>query len=224
MFSPLNLCLTNHGVKHYVPSLMTKAYISNISPLWPVERQEAMLPDGVVVFRDVLTPKERQAHRTAALVQRAEMLRPSTRRNGEEIYIASLAVLDWTAEGMMEALTAAMARGATVRVLDAGLSIGPTARVTTLYVAAVAFAAARKRSQEVDRGRAGGEASARKRSEASKARALTIKAEWGMPEPPTAILLARAGLSYNTAKLHLGPRPAAQRAYQAAQKRKAKRK
>ena len=81
--------------------MAVKAYISNISPLWPVERQEAMLsaavpgyPDKVAVFRDELPPSDRQGHRKAALSARAEMLRPTTRKIDEVIVVAALPVLD----------------------------------------------------------------------------------------------------------------------------------
>jgi hypothetical protein len=54
-----------------------------------------------------------------------------------------------------------------------------------------------------------GEISAKLRVDASMAKAETIRAEWSQPieEYPTAELLARAGISRNTAKLYLGHRP-----------------
>lgn len=215
--------------------MAVKAYISNISPLWPVERQEATLsaavpgyPDKVAVFRDELLPSDRQGRREAALSARAKMLRPTTRKSDEVIVVAALPVLDWTAEGMLEALTLAMARNATVRVLDAGIEIGRSSKAAELHQAVKAFASARKRTQEIRRGTMGGRISADRRSAKAKASTDAIRPEWAFPVDhpnyePTEVLLKRAGVSLNTAELYLGKRSFAQAAYQSSLKRKAKR-
>ncbi len=133
-----------------------RGYISNISPLWKIEDQRKVLIAAGVgsdkIFVDELTTKERQAHRTACLSARADMLRPTTRKGGERIVIASPAVLAWSAEDFTEALTEAAARNATVRFLDSNLEVGPNAKIPQLHKAAKAFAAARKRSAEVEHG------------------------------------------------------------------------
>ena len=121
-----------------------RGYISNISPLWKIEDQRKVLIAAGVgsdkIFVDELTTKERQAHRTACLSARADMLRPTTRKGGERIVIASPAVLAWSAEDFTEALTEAAARNATVRFLDSNLEVGPNAKIPQLHKAAKAFA------------------------------------------------------------------------------------
>jgi hypothetical protein len=212
--------------------LALRAYISNISPLWPVEQQEAALkaalpgwPDGVMIFRDVLDTRARRAHRISSLIERADMLRASTRRSPGSIYLASLAPLAWTAEDLMECLSLAAAKNATVHVLDAGLVIPPSPGAEALHQAAIAFRKARERQSGWERGKRGGQASGEMRSAAAKERAETIRERWALPtaDYPTIALLAEAGISLNTAKMHLKPRPIAQREREAAQKRKAAR-
>lgn len=210
-----------------------RVYLSNISPLWPFKRQEEMLaaafpvwPKGVTVFRDELDARDRRGHATAVLASRASMLRPASRKAGaERITVASLAVLAWSAEDMLECLTLALARGATVRVLDAELSINPTPDAAILHEAAKAFREARTRQVSIVRGKIGGMASADLRKAEAKAKAMTIEAEWRLSSEdyPTADLLAKAGISRNTAILYLGKRHAAQAAHQASLKRKAAR-
>ena len=202
-------------------------YLSNISPLWPMARQEkqiAGVDPGGRRFVDILTAADRQAHLTDRLLQRAAMLRP-TKRQGGDIVVASLAVLDWTAAGLMEVLALAMARGMSVRVLDAAIVILPGGGPEILHAAAIAFATSRKRDAEIVRGMAGGAISAARRMDAARAKAETIRAEWAMPsaEYPTLALLERAGISRNTAKLYLGPRADAQRKRAAETKRRLKR-
>lgn len=201
-----------------VQNPMIRAYLSNISPLWPVERQEAMLPPGAQQFRDILDARDRYAHQPDRLEQRAAMLRP-TRRKGGEIVVASLAVLDWTAEGLMSCLTLIMQRGATLRVLDVGLTIAPDSGPAVLHQAAQAFAASRKRDAATERGGRGGAVSAAKRAADTKAKAETIRDDWKRDEFRTQDLLERAGVSRNSAILYLGKRSAAQRIHQASLKR-----
>jgi hypothetical protein len=78
--------------------LSVRAYLSNLSPRWPFERQEADhathtpgWPD-VPTFRDKLSVKKRIAHQPVSLKERASLLRPTGREAGEVIYVASLAV------------------------------------------------------------------------------------------------------------------------------------
>ena len=199
---------------------MIRAYLSNISPAWTIDRQEVVLPPGAQQFRDVLDARDRYAHQPDRLTQRAAMLRP-TRRHGGEIVVASLAVLAWTAEDLMACLTLAMQRGASVRVLDADLTIAPDSGPDVLHQAAQAFAASRKRDQAAARGERGGAVSAAARVAKATNKAETIRAEWALPSEdyPTLALLGKAAISRNTAKLYLGPRSAAQRIHQAKTKR-----
>ena len=210
-----------------------RAYLSNLSPLWPAARQEALLreafpawPKGVTVFRDDIDARDRRGHSTELLVKRSEMLRGTTRKgHTERITLASLAVLAWSAEDMLECLTLALSRGAIVRVLDAGIEIPPTPDAAVLHRAAQAFRRARARGVVMERGKAGGMASATQRVAEAKAKAELIRAEWALPSEdyPTLDLLTKAGISRNTARLYLGKRDVAQRNHQASLKRKAAR-
>jgi hypothetical protein len=207
-----------------------RAYISNLHPRWPVDRQERSLsvgvpgwPKGVAVYHDDLTPSQRKRRAVGELEGRIALLRQTTRgrKGGEDIYVASLAVLAWTLADLLECLTLAQSRGSTVHVLDTGLVLAPDAGPTALHQATKDFATGRKSSIAM----AGGEVSGRLRSEAAKAKALTIEAEWKLPSEdyPTMALLARAGISRNTAKLYLGSRAEAQRVHEAAKKRRVRR-
>lgn len=209
--------------------MVDRIYISNISPLWSEDRQEALLreaipsyPNGATVYDDILTPRERRAHKAPSLVNRDQMLRPTSARRPATIYVASLAVFAWTEGDMLKAITAAAAKGMTIQVLDAGLTIGPDAGAAVMSQAIEAFTQARKRQTEYEKGQRGGEVSARKREEKARAAADTIRAAWARRDESTKDLLARAGISLNTAKRYLGSRPIAQRARDGADKRKAK--
>lgn len=210
--------------------MSTRAYLSNLYPRWPFDRQERALsvgvpdwPKGVAVYRDEMTPSQRKRHMVGDLEGRIALLRQTTRgrKGGEDIYVASLAVLAWTLADLLECLTLAQSRGSTVHVLDTGLVLAPDAGAATLHQATKDFATGRKSSI----GMVGGEISARLRSEAAKAKAMTIEAEWKLPSKdyPSPALLAKAGISRNTANLYLGKRPEMQRIHEAARKRRDRR-
>jgi len=135
--------------------------------------------------------------------------------------VASLAVFAWSEGDVLKHLTAAAARGATVQVLDAGLEIGPGSGAEALHQAVEAFAAARKRQVETERGRTGAMISARKREDRARTAAESIRAAWARRDIKTHDLLVHAGITLNTAKRYLGSRPIAQKARDASVKRQA---
>jgi hypothetical protein len=207
-----------------------RAYISNLHPRWPVDRQERSLsvgvpgwPKGIAVYRDELTPSQRKRRAVDELEGRIALLRQTTRgrKGGEDIYLASLAVLAWTLADLLECLTLAQSRGSTVHVLDTGLVLTPDAGPAALHQATKDFATGRKSSIAM----AGGEVSGRLRSEAARLKAKEMEPFWRLPseEYPTIPLLARFGLSRNTANLYLGKRPEVQRIHEAARKRRVRR-
>ena len=190
-----------------------RCYLSNISPLWPFARQQELLvaalpgwPKSCAVFRDEVEARKRRGFRPTSLTQRAELLRATSRRQAEDIYLATLGVFAWTQDDMMQSLTLAAARGATVHVLDAGLAVTPQADAAILHQAVVAFAAARK----ADKDRYPGKISAEKRSARALAGAESIREFWTLPssEWPMDKVLAQANpkISRNTAILYLGKR------------------
>jgi hypothetical protein len=207
-----------------------RVYISNLHPRWPVDRQERSLsvgvpgwPKGIAVYRDELTASQRKRRAVDDLEGRIALLRQTTRgrRGGEDIYVASLAVLAWTLADLLECLTLAQSRGSTVHVLDTGLVLTPASGPSDLHQATKDFATGRKSSIAM----AGGEVSGRLRSEAARAKAKAMEPFWRLPseEYPTVPLLARFGLSRNTANLYLGKRPEAQRVHEATRKRAVRR-
>lgn len=221
--------------------MTARAYLSNLSKLWPLERQEALhaertpgWPDDVTVYRDKLGPTLLKAHAPSSLADWANLLRPTSRRpNGETIYLASLAVLAWESEDFMGALAAAAKRHAAVVVLDTGRRIEPDAGAAELAEALSEFRASRRKEQTGDARKAAAAARvAKQRAELEKRLAL-IREDWRRRDYSTEELLLRAGrkrkrdkkvtpLSYATASLQ--PRPVAQREYEAGQKRAAARK
>src|SRR5262245_38148349 len=102
-----------------------KAYLSTISPRWPIERQHSILdlPVGTTtVYQDRVKLRRGQDLKPELLKDRAELLRPTARRNGSEsIFVASLAVLAVNADDLNVVLAQAAERGATIRDVHAKL-------------------------------------------------------------------------------------------------------
>lgn len=207
-----------------------KAYLSNISPRWPIQRQEEVLrgaipgwPKGITIFRDVLDLNQRRAHRKNDLVERAALLRGTSR--GSEIVMATLAAWDWSAEGMLAAITLALSRGDVIRVVDGDLRLQPGASAADLVGVTAAFEASRKIDKAILRGSPGGKVSAEKRAAEARRRALEVMPLWRLPssEWPQAAVAIKANLSLNTLKLYLPPRKEAQHDYKVEQSRLKKR-
>ncbi len=206
--------------------LPARAYLSNINSMWPFRRQERVLAErvpgwpNVSVYRDEITPRQRQAHSPAALAGRAQMLRPSARNGGDTIYVASLAVLAWDGADFDAVMEALAQRAATVWAGD--LDIGFVAGLDGIRDA---FRASRKRASVEARQKAGAQVSAAKRRAASDAGVERIRDRWPLPSSDwrTADLLAEAGVSRNTVNARLGGREMVQKRHQAALKRRMKR-
>ncbi len=209
-------------------------YVEHLPP-WSFERQEQIIAPALAArgiterkdFVDDLMVNERKAHHDEHLIHREQLLRPSTRKDGGLIVLASLAPFAWSVEGMLAGLTRAADNKATVWVVDADITLKPKADTKAWAKAAEAFHAARKRQHAEARGKAGGEASAAKRSK--KEAAETIREAWALSEDDpayekTMLLLQRLGIrNYSTAVGFLGPRPIKQAARRAALKRNATR-
>lgn len=201
--------------------------------MWPIERQEKLLAERVPewskieVYKDVLTPKQRQAHGSVLLIERAAMLRSTKPRSGgERIYLASMAPLAWDGPDLELALSGVWSRGATLIVLDVDAEIAPFDNATAREL----FKRSRKRASVEARSKAGALASAAIRRKPADEGVERIRERWGMPADlwPTSVLLAEAGepgapLAYNTVTARLGGRELAQKRYLAAQKRAVRR-
>ena len=192
--------------------MSVRAYLSNISPRWTFERQEALLaeavpgyPKGVAVFRDNLDARTRRHHDPRALADRTEATRETAnRRRDETLLVPSPAVFAWSMGDMIATLARAAARGATVRFLDCGLTITPASGAADMEKIAEAFAAARKASFGVP----GSVASVEARNARVEAGLDRIRARYHLPTKNVswAVLQADSGLSRNTIQDRLGNR------------------
>lgn len=211
------------SVKQYIEVSMTifKVYISNLSPLWPIKRQEAILDDVEGTrFCDELDSSERRGFRINGLPSRDMMLRKSTRSEDQVIQVASIAVLARNSEDLMIALTQAAERNAVVRDLSARVDIKPNAKAKDLKAVAALFADSRKRAAEKVRGQTGGQKSGAIKAAQAKAVALKYENDWRNHEKTNKDLAKESGVSVNTLKLYLGRRKEARARYMAAMKRK----
>jgi len=198
--------------------MITRIYLSNIAPGWPVDRQKELMaarvpgwPD-VPTYVDLLSPAKRKAHVPTSLVQRAELLRATSRPgSAEEIVVASLGCLAWEQADFLQCVAAASQRGATIIALDTGRRIEPTASPSAIADANQEFLA--RRRSKGGSGPAGYLVSAGRRAANAEAAAMGIKDRWSLPtkDYPTDDLLAEAGICRNTANQYLGHRPDAQR-------------
>lgn len=144
------------------------------------------------------------------------LLRPTTRKTPDSLYMASLAVLAKNEDDFKTHMKAFLKRNMQIIAIEDNWNGGK------LNMAVKEWKVARKK----DHGKHGGEKSAaKKKAETSKAIEL-IRDRWPLPskEWATKVLLGEAGISLNTAKAHLGKRPIAQYNYQAKMKRKANKK
>lgn len=142
------------------------------------------------------------------------LLRPTTRKAMDELYMASLAVLAKNDDNFKKNFSALCKRFRIIAVEDEWNGKGGSAALT-----------AWKLARRKDHGKHGGEKSAALKKAETKAGIELISDRWPLPskEWPTEVLLKEAGKSLNTVKSILGSRPIAQYNYQAKMKRKAKR-
>jgi hypothetical protein len=196
-----------------------RVYMSNISKLWPLDRQKAILKAipgfaQIPVYQDNLTRRGLQARSPDLLEERATMLRPTSRRAAETIYVASPAVLVFGASDLAHVLTAAAARHATLVFVADGLEVPPDPH-TAVVAQVIDLWERHKRRALSEGGRLTGIRVAQERRAAATAAGLDkVRADWSRPsdEAPTAELVARSGLTYKSLNQHLGPRKKAQRA------------
>lgn len=222
---------TRYGVnnKSEHQPVTVRAYLSTLSPRWPIERQEAVhaektpgWPD-VPVYVDKLSARQRMAHQARDLKERASLLRPSGRCDGEVIYVASMAVLAIGAEDFMAVCAAASERQSSIVAHENRLTLFWDADAIALSEALALFLDSKRRhDRKGGGGHPGAAVSAAKRAADAQRRAELIREDWGKREIKTAELLMRAGrkigrrrdlvpMSYQTAKALLGARPAAQK-------------
>lgn len=194
-----------------------KFYLSNIRPAWPFERQEAILDAkapgwrGEAVYIDKLSARRRKAHGASFLTERALALRPNSRADGGEFFVASLAVLDWSVRGLLGVLAALAANHMTLVSLECGTRVPPD-DVAAAGSAVAEFERAIRRVGDAKKN--GGLVSGGRRSLAVRARCEMIRERWGMEEWTTNALCAEARVSRPSAYKWLGDRDDAKRKYQ----------
>lgn len=178
-------------------------------------------PDSLQVYTDRVNARDRRSRQRPSLMDaRAEMLRPTGRKNEIVIYVASLAVLAWSEDDLREVMAAIKARRAMLVSAEDGECF-----TENVEDAVARWRAASTKSRLEGAAKRGGAVSAKVRGDRVSAGVEKIKDRWPLPssEWSTAALLAEAGVSRNGANARLGGREKAQARYQAAIKRKLKR-
>ncbi len=196
-----------------------KAYISNILKVWTPAAQQELLDsvgEKLTVYQDDLRPGQRKHKDPAALAQRADMLRPTSRRNRDEtIYVAALGLLAWDLRDFGRCLAATQARGSTIVALNTGRRIGPDAGAKEISEAQEDFTGDKRRGA-VRPGRLGYEIAQEQRLADTARRIDLIRQDWGNPAIALDDLLMRAArttkrgalqpMAYTTARKALGVR------------------
>lgn len=146
------------------------------------------------------------------------LLRPTTRKHENKIFVISFAVIADNEKDLRE-----FAKLCKARKTEVCSSEGQT--VWRWYNSAHILVEWWREARRNGAAKIGARISADKKKAKGKEGADKIANRWPMPsdEYPTATLLKEAGISLNTAKAHLGKRPIAQYNYQATQKRKERR-
>jgi exonuclease VII small subunit len=213
--------------------LPKKAYLSDVFAPWSIAQQELVLagaiegwPNGVAVYRDCLDRFERRARRVESLIDRDEMLRPTTRKDANQIYVASLAVLAWDENDFKTLVEIVLAGNGVILSIDDKIEISND---TPLRQAIAAWDIARKRSRSNHVKSKAAKISAEKKKAIAALGVARIKPFWGLSaeEWPTPLLRQMAGrpgkpIAYNTIVEHLGVgRAVARKRHQAMLKRRA---
>lgn len=200
-------------------TVSARAYKSNILKAWTPEAQQSLL-DGVeeelTIYEDQVRPGQRKRKAVDALVQRADMLRPTKRRRGDEvIYVPCLGNFAWDLWDLARCFAAAKEREATIVALNTDLRIPPDASEAVMKQAREDFQADKRRGA-VQPGRVGWEIAQEQRLADTERRINLIREDWGNPDFKLEDLLLRAGrttkrghvqpMAYVTAKQHLGVR------------------
>ena len=202
-----------------------RGYISNMHPGSSIAAQREAMAGVDPIYVDELGPAARRRKDTAALKQRAVLLRPTSRAAGETIKVLGLPVLARGTLDLVDVLAKAAARNATILVMDTGLTLAPGADAATVHQAAADLEKA-WRSPGLGKGR---ELAGERKIADTMRRIELIRADWPKPDAEftTPELLLRAGprkgvmMAPATAKRHLDSRPEVQRAYAIEQAREA---
>ena len=197
---------------------MGRCYVRSGVWGWPIEAQEAKLREGGVfdegqLYRDVLTAarSKKPSHILPAwLIERADLLKPTRRKGGETIYVATLIALAVSEADLVSALVAASARQATIRALDSGLEFALTEGPAVFQRAVEDWQRAKRDAQTRPGRRLGNETAAARRRQKTLDRLPRAKPLWRDTRPTrltTDVIADQVGLSIKTLYAELGRRP-----------------
>lgn len=192
----------------------------------PVEKQESILKQAGFsgeLYQDDISPTDLKARNVAALVRRAELLRPIKRKVSEIIAVASLRCIALTPVDLTGVLVAAAKRNATIYAADTEQRYPPDAGIESVQAAMLEWEKGKRVGQTArarDVGKAARDAySALLADRREKALAIACPL-WPRPsdELTSQEIADKAGLTVASLIRYLGPRREAQRV----QKRKRK--
>lgn len=201
---------------------MARCYVRNGVWGWSIEDQEKALSAADVLdpgqlYRDVLPEaraKKPSVVRPEWLEERARLLRPTGRKGGEMIYVATWTAFAVSEGDLIEALTDAWERDATITALDSGVSISGSSSDRAI----VAVLHDWRRAKEAARtkpGRAlGWQAAAAKKNAETDRKLVAARPLWRSrkPDRPSVADIAElSGLSPKTLYNRLHERPAIER-------------
>ena len=203
-----------------------RTYISNLSKAWPEADQRRVLREWIErvqpganppEYRDHLTRRGLQSRKPELLVERADMLRPTSRRGGETIAVAALGCLAVSPADLAAAIAAAAARRATIEAVADGLTIPPDPPAAVWQAIQAAWERRRLQGLHEDGRRKGQRAAVETRRAKVEAALALVRDDWGK-DTPLAALEQRTGLTGKTLYRYLGPRADARRARQRKEK------
>lgn len=145
------------------------------------------------------------------------MFRPSRRKETSDIFTASIALLGDTEKEIREVVRQANNKQSQIRDVEVGEIWGPSIAVSR-------FVKAWRKARQHGAAMRGAIKSAQTKKAATAAKLESIKHELESTDIPTAILLARVGVSRNSIKNHFGLcREEMRRKYEITQRRKERR-
>jgi hypothetical protein len=210
---------------------MPKAYLSNICPTWPIDRQRTLLGTRPSEYVDDLKAatlgrlRLPNAEPNKILAQRNMLLRPSSRGDQEVCEVASFLCIAINTADFLDVVARASARGMSLLALDTGRQItaGPGAAELAREVP---FFQAALRGRHAQRSREGFN---RAREDEARGRAEKLRDRWHLPSDvaPLDALLMEAGsrtgvpMARVTAEKYLGRRVLAQKEYALRQRQEA---
>ena len=217
--------MCNYNRTTLMHKMIDRYYIRNGVPGWPEKKQEELAPDGVPIYRDILGAsklKAMKAGNASLLVERAAMLRPTSRQTkGEEIGVAAIHVIGFNVQDVLATLAAAWKRGAVFVDVSAGRSYSNALDASQIAELLANYEKTRKRAQtEAARGEGHAAHIAKKLARTEKALKIA-RPLWGDKDAPSAAIIAeKAGCSVRLLYDNLGPRSRAKARQARREKRK----